>query len=240
MFTVFKREFSSYFRTPLGFVFLGVFSALSSVIFYLNNIATLSGELLIFLSQLTLLVMLLSPILTMRLLCEDQQKNTDKLLLSSPVPLPSIVLGKFLAAASVMMIAIALTNVCTLIMSFYGTVYAGEWFVGYLGFTLQALSFLAIDFFLTSFASNQASAALLAFAGNLVLWMMDLIADAIPIAFLAKILDFMSLYQRYEPFILGQLSFASLLFFLSFIALFVVATMRLLDARRFSQGGAAE
>jgi ABC-2 type transport system permease protein len=237
--TVFKREFLSFFRTPIGYVFLGVFSALSSVIFYLNNMATLSGELLIFLSQLTLLVMLLSPLLTMRLLCDEQQKHTEKLLLSSPVPLPSVVLGKFLAAAAVLMIGIAMTNVCTFIMVLYGTVYAGEWFVGYLGFTLQALSFLAIDFFLTSFAGNQVSAALLAFAGNLVLWMLDLIADAVPVAFVAQALRFLSLYNRYEPFVLGQLSFASLSFFLTFIALFVIATMRLLDARRFSQGGAS-
>lgn len=237
--TVFKREFLGYFRTPTGYVFLGVFSALSSVIFFLNNISTLSGELLIFLSQLTLLVMLLSPLLTMRLLCDERQKHAEKLLLSSPVPLPSVVVGKFLAAASVLMIGIALTNVCTFVMMLYGTVFAGEWFVGYLGFTLQALSFLAIDFFLTSFADNQASAALLAFSGNLVLWMLDLIADAVPVAFVSQILRFFSLYDRYEPFVLGQLSFASLTFFLTFIALFVIATMRLLDARRFSQGGAS-
>ncbi len=237
--TIFKREFLSYFRTPVGYVFIGVFSTLSSVIFYLNNIASLSGEILIFLSELTLLVMLLSPLLTMRLLSEDTQKHAEKLLLSSPVSLPSIVLGKYLAAAAVMMIAVALTNACTAIIMIYGTVYAGEWFVGYLGFTLQALSFLALDLFLTCFARNQASAALLAFAGNLVLWIMDLLADAVAVPFLSKALSFLSLYDRYEPFVLGQLSFASLFFYLTFITLFVIATMRLLDARRFSQGGAA-
>ena len=237
--TIFKREFLSYFRTPVGYVFIGVFSALSSVIFYLNNIATLSGELLIFLSQLTLLVMLLSPLLTMRLLSEDSQEHTGKLLLSSPVPLPAIVLGKYLAAAAVLLIAITLTNVSTAIIAIYGTAYAGEWFVGYLGFTLQALSFLALDMFLTCFGRNQMSAALLAFAGNLVLWTLDLLSDAIPVPFISKTLAFLSLYNRYEPFILGQLSFASLAFFLAFIALFMIATMRLLDARRFSQGGAA-
>ncbi|MFH1513757.1 MAG: ABC transporter permease subunit [Bacillota bacterium] len=236
---VFKREFLCYFRTPVGYVFIGVFSALSGVIFYLNNMATLSGELLIFLSQLTLLVMLLSPLLTMRMLNDETRRQSEKLLMSSPVPLPSIVLGKYLAAAAVMLIAVALTNVCTFILMLYGKVFAGEWFVGYLGFSLQALSFLAIDMFLTCFALSQASAALLAFAGNLVLWMMDLIADAIPIPFIAQSLRFVSLYDRYEPFVLGQLSYASLTFFLSFIGLFVIATMRLLDARRFSQGGAA-
>ncbi len=237
--TVFRREFTSYFHTPTGYVFLGVFATLSGVIFYLNNITTLSGDLLYFLSQLSLLTMLLAPLLTMRLLSEESRRHSEKLLLSSPVPLPSIVLGKFLAAAAVMGIAILLTNACTLVMMIYGKVYAGEWFVGYLGFTLQALSFLAIDMFLTCFAMSQASAAFLAFAGNLVLWMMDLIAEAIPVPAIEHTLRFVSLYDRYKPFLLGQLSFSSVTFFVSFIVLFVIATMRLLDARRFSQGGAA-
>jgi len=239
MITIYKREFLSYFRTPVGYVFIGVFSALSSVIFYLNNFLSLSGDILLFLSLLTMLVMLLSPLLTMRLLGEEAQKHAEKLLLSSPVPLPAIVFGKYLAAATVMLIAITLTNLCTVIVMMYGVVYAGEWFVGYLGFTLQALSFLALDMFLTCFARNQISAALLAFTGNLVLWALHLLAGAVSVPLLAKILGFLSLYDRYEPFVLGQLSFASLVFFLTFIALFVIATMRLLDARRFSQGGAA-
>ena len=237
--TVFKREFLGFFRTPTGYVFIGVFTALSGVIFYLGNIADFSGELLMFLSSLTILSMMLSPLLTMRLLSEGTRRHSEKLLLSSPVPLPSVVLGKYLAASAVLLIAIALTNVCVSIMMMYGTVYASEWFVGYLGFTLQALSFLAFDMFLTCFAMSQASAALLAFAGNLVLWMMDLIANAFQADFITKPLHFVSLYGRYEPFMLGQLSFASLTFYLVFIALFVIATMRLLDARRFSQGGAA-
>jgi ABC-2 type transport system permease protein len=237
--TVFKREFLGYFRTPTGYVFLGVFSALSGVIFYLYNMTNLSGDLLFFLSQLTLLVIVLSPLLTMRLLSEEARKHSEKLLLSSPVPLPSVVLGKYLAAAAVLMIGVALTNVCTLIMILYGTVFAGEWFVGYLGFALQALSILAFDMFLTCFAQSQASAALLAFAGNLVLWMINLIADAVSVPFIAESLRFFSLYDRYEPFVLGQLSFSSVTFYVTFAALFVIATMRLLDARRFSQGGTA-
>ena len=239
MITIYKREFLSYFRTPVGYVFIGVFSTLSSVIFYISNIAALSGELLLYLSQLTLLTMLLSPLLTMRLISDESQKHVEKLLLSSPVPLPSIVLGKYLAAASVMMIATVFTNAGTVIIMLYGTVYAGEWFVGYLGFVLQALSFLAVDMFLTCFARSQASAALLAFAGNLVLWLVDLIANAVSVPFISRSLRFISLYDRYEPFLLGQLSFASIAFFITFIVLFVIATMRLLDARRFSQGGAA-
>ena len=239
MLTVFKREFLAYFRTPVGYVFIGVFSALSGVIFYLNNLQPLSGELLVFVSSLTLLVMLLTPLLTMRLLCEERQRRTDQLLLCSPVSLWRIVLGKYLAAAAVMLITITLTNVCTLVIGVYGTVYPGEWFAGYLGFTLQSLSFLALDMLATCFARNQVSAAVAAFAANFLLWMIDLLADSIPVNFVANSLKFLSLYDRYEPFIIGQLSWASVLYFLTFIAVCIVATVRVLDARRFSQGGAA-
>jgi ABC-2 type transport system permease protein len=237
--TVFKREFMAYFRTPIGYVFIGVFTALSGIIFYLNNLSSLSGELLIFLSQLTLLVMLLTPVLTMRLLCEERQRRTDQLLLTSPIALWKIVLGKYLAAAAVMGIAVALTNVCTLVIAIYGTVYPGEWFVGYLGFVLQSLAFLALDMFVSGFTKNQVPAAIAAFAANLLLWMLDLLADKVPTGFPADALNFISLYGRYEPFILGQLSFASVLFFVTFIAVCLAASVRVMDARRFSQGGSA-
>jgi ABC-2 type transport system permease protein len=237
--TVLKREFLAYFRTPIGYVFIGVFTALSGVIFYLSNLSALSGELLIFLSQLTLLVMLLTPVLTMRLICEERQRRTDQLLLTSPVSLTRIVLGKYLAAAAVLLIAIALTNVCTLIIAIYGTVYAGEWFVGYLGFIMQSMGFLALDLFVTSFTKNQVSAAIAAFGANFLLWMIDLLADKVSVPAISDSLHFISLYDRYEPFIIGQLSYASLLYFITFTAVCLTATVRVMDARRFSQGGAA-
>lgn len=237
--TVYQRELAGFFRTPTGYVFLGVFLTLSGVIFYTGNLQTLSGELLIFLSQLTLLVMLLCPMLTMRLMCEDRQKRTDQLLLTSPVSLTAIVLGKYLAAATVLGLAVLLTNVYTLVIGLYGTVFVGEWFVGYLGFLLQGLSFLALDLLVSCFAKNQVTAAISAFAANFVLWMIDLVASTQSGNFLSEALNFLSLYDRYEPFVLGQLSFASLLFFVSFIAVCVTATVHVMDARRFSQGGAA-
>ena len=237
--TVFRREFLGYFRTPTGYVFLGVFTALAGVIFYLGNLTTLSGELLIFLSQLTLLVMLLTPVLTMRLISEERQRRTDQLLLTSPVSLTRIVAGKYLAASAVLLIAMMLTNVCTLVIALYGTVYAGEWFVGYLGLALQSMAFLALDMLVTCFTKNQISAAIFAFAANFVLWMLDLLADKVSVVWVADSLKFLSLYSRYEPFILGQLSVASVLYFITFILLCLMATVRVMDARRFSQGGAA-
>ena len=237
--TVFKRDLLGYFRTPVGYAFLGVFLALSGLIFYLYNLRNLSGDLLSFLSQLTLLSMLLCPLLTMRLICEERQKRTDQLLFTAPVSLGMTVLGKYLAAATVMGLAIALSNLYTLLIAFYGTVYAGEWAVGYLGFSLQCLSFLSLDLFVSCFAKNQMTGAVAGFGANFLLWMADLLANHVGVPWLENALNFISLYDRYEPFLLGQLSYASVLFFLTFIAACLVAAVRVLDARRFSEGGAA-
>jgi len=240
MFIIWKRDVLAYFRTPVGYTFMGVFLSLSGLIFYLYNLQYLSGDLLSFLSQLTLLVMLLCPLLTMRLLCEDRQKKTDQLVLTSPVSLGAVVGGKYLAAAAVMGLTILLTNVYTLIIAVCGgRVYPGEWLTGYLGFTLQSLAFLALDLFVSSFAKNQMTGAVLAFGANFLLWMADLLAVRLPVAWLSSALAFVSLYDRYEPFRLGQLSWSGILFFLSFIACCLVAAVRVLDARRFSEGGAA-
>lgn len=237
--TVFKRDFLAYFRTPVGYVFTGVFLTLSGLIFYLYNIQNLSGDLLTFLSQLTALVMLLCPLLAMRLLCEERQKRTDQLTLTAPVGLGSVVVGKYLAAACVMLMTVLLTNVYTLIIALCGKVYAGEWLAGYVGFSLQSLGFLALDLLVTCFAKNQMTGAIAAFGANFVLWMADLLADNLPVKWLSEALSFLSLYDRYEPFRLGQFSFANALFFITFIASCLVAATRVLDARRFSQGGAA-
>lgn len=240
MFVIFRRDFLAYFRTPVGYVFMGVFLSLSGLIFYLYNLQYLSGDLLSFLSQLTLLVMLLCPLLIMRLLCEDRQKKTDQLVLTSPVSLGAVVAGKYLAAAAVMGITLLLTNVYTLVIVVCGgRVYPGEWLTGYLGFSLQSFAFLALDLFVSSFAKNQITGAVAAFGVNFLLWMADLVADHLPFAWMQETLHFLSLYDRYEPFRLGQLSFSGVLFFISFIACCVAATVHVMDARRFSEGGAA-
>ena len=239
MLIVYRRELHGFFHTPVGYVFNGVFLGLSGALFYMSNLRPLSGELLLFLSHLTLLLMLLCPMLTMRLLCEERQKGTDQLLLTSPVSLAAIVWGKYFAAATVLLFGVLLTHVYVLIISLYGVLYAGEWFVGYLGFTLQGLAFLALDLLVAGFAKNQVSAAIAAFAANLVLWLLDLLARYVSAGFVRDALLFVSLYGRYEPFILGQLSFSSVLFFLTFIAACVTATLRWLDSRRFAKGAGA-
>ena len=170
---------------------------------------------------------------------KDYMRKAEQLLLTAPVSLASAVLGKYFAAAAVLLLTILCSNLYTLIIAFYGTVYAGEWFVGYLGFTLQSLSFLALDLLVSCFAKNQITGAVAGFGANFFLWMTDLLASNVGVSWLRDALNFISLYDRYEPFLLGQLSYASVLFFVSFIIVCLAGAVRVLDARRFGEGGAA-
>ena len=236
MISVWKRELQSYFYTPVGYLFMGVFLALSSVMFYLQILSQRSSDLLTFMGQISYLWMLLTPVLTMRLLAEERQKRTDQLLLTSPVSLTGIVLGKYLAAVTVMVATVLLTMVYALIVAIYGQVYPGEMLVGLTGFILQGCAFIALDLFISGCASNPVSAAVMAFGVNFALWILDMVELSVTAPWLSGVLSFFSLYARNEPFLMGQLSFASIGFDLSFAAACLVMTIHMLDSRRYRGG----
>ena len=192
---IWKRELQAYFLTPTGYVFMGVFLLLSSVMFYLQIMQARSSDLPTFVGQMSYLWMLLSPVLTMRLLAEERQRRTDQLLLTSPVSLSGMVLGKYAAAYTVMAATVVLTLGFVAVVAVYGRVYPAEMAVAYLGFILQGGAFLALDLF--------------------------------------SVLSFFSLYQRAEPFLMGQLSAASVVYDVTFAAAFLLLTIHTLDARRY-------
>lgn len=236
MIAIWKRELQSYFSTPVGYVFMGVYLALAGIMFYLQNLSALNGNVLLLLSQITFLWMLLSPVLTMRLLAEERRQRTDQLLLTSPVSLWGVVAGKYFAAAAVLLATVFLTLGYVLIIAVYGKVYLGELMVGYLGFFLQGCSFLALDLYISGCAKSQVTSAIAAFGVNLALWVLDILATAVTMPVVTPVLHFLSLYDRYEPFLLGQLSYASILYYISFCAVFLFLTVRMLEARRWREG----
>ena len=229
---IWKREMQGYFCTVVGYVYLCVFLAVSSVLFYLAILSQRSGDLPTFIGEMSYLWMLLSPVLTMRLLAEERQKKTDQLLLTSPVSVTRIVLGKYLAAVTVLLAASMLTLLYVMIVALYGKVYPAELAVNYLGFILQGCTFVALDLFLSGCAGTPVTAAVLAFGANFLLWILDLLENAVQTPWISGTLRFCSLYARNEPFLMGQFSFAGILFDLSVIALFLFLTVFRMNRKR--------
>ena len=232
---IYRREMQSYFYTPGAYVFMGVFLALSSVFFGVTNRAARSSDYLALLQMMSYLWMLLSPVLIMRLVAGEKRQHTDRMLYASPCSLSGLVAGKFFAACTVLLVTVLATFVYALIVAIYGKLYLAETLVGYLGLILQGCAFIALDLFVSCFTGSQMTAVLAGFGVNLLVWLADVLASAVPVEWVSGILNFISLYQRFSPFARGQLSLSNGLYDLLFIFVMLFLSVRVLDARRWSE-----
>jgi ABC-2 type transport system permease protein len=230
---IYQKELKSYFYTPTGWLFIAVFLAIASLVFYLNNLLPRGSDLMQFLSMMSYVWMLLSPILVMRLLAGERRQATDNLLMSAPLRVNSLVIGKFLAACTVMLLAVALSLLYPILLSFYAKVYPMEVLTGYLGFLLQGCAFIALGMMVTSNLKNAVTAAAVAFGVNLFLWLASLLTNSasIPQA-ITKPLSFLSLYERFVPFLTAQLSVANVLFYMMFCVSMLAVTVLVMSHAR--------
>ena len=235
MSAIYRREMQSYFYTPAAYVFLGVFLTLASVFFGITNLAARSSNLLALLAELSYVWMLLSPVLTMRLIAGERRQHTDQLLFASPCPLSALVVGKFLAACTVLLTAVGATGMYALVVAVYGRLYLAETAVGYLGLLLQGCAFLALDLFVSCFCRSQMTAVVAGVGVNLLVWLSDVLASAVTVRWISGLLNFISLYQRFAPFARGQLSLSNVLYNLLFMGIMLFLSVRVLDARRWSE-----
>ncbi len=180
MLAIYKRELKTYFQTPIGYIFLSLFLLISGLLFTLGNIFNLSPNYAPFLSSILFIFLLAIPILTMRLMTDEQRFRTDQLLLTSPVSITSIVMGKYLAAVTMFLITIAVTVIYPIVMSFYGDIDGWESVGSYVGFILLGCAFISIGLFVSATTENQVIAAIVTFVALLISWIMDFIQQGVP------------------------------------------------------------
>jgi len=233
---VWKREMHSYFKTPIGYVFMGFFLIVGGLMFFFTNLAPRSGNLANLLSQLTVVLMFLIPVLTMRLFSEERRNKSEQLLLTSPLSLRAIVVGKYLAATAVFLLTLAITGLYVLIVGFYGRIYWGEVVTAYTGFFLVGCCFISVGVLVSSMTENQVSAAVATFGLNFFLWVIDAVISIIPVPWIVNILSWFSIMKRYDVLTRAQLGFSGVLYFVSFCAVFLFLTVRVIDKRRWSEG----
>ena len=178
MLAILRREFRAYFSSPLGFTFVGFFLLIAGIFFALSNLLSGSPAYAGVLNSLTFIFLFLVPILTMRLLTEETRQKTDQLLITSPLTITGIVLGKYLAAVGVFLISLLITVLYPVIMSFYALGGLAGWEIlgGYIGFFLLGASFIAVGLFFSSLTDNPLIAAVESFAALLLIWILDFIA----------------------------------------------------------------
>lgn len=180
MFAVLKRELKTYFRTPTGFIFMGLFLLIAGIFFATQILMNKSPRYAPFLSNIAFIFLLVVPILTMRLMTDEIQMKTDQLLLTSPLRISDIVAGKFLAAFTLLGITLLITVVYPIIISIHGSLDVWETVGAYIGFLLLGGSFVAIGLFVSTTTENQVVAGIITFGALLLVWIMDFLKQAVP------------------------------------------------------------
>jgi len=234
MFAIFKKEFKSYFNSPTAYVMIGLFTLISSIIFYIN-LATPTAEFNFNLNFMSLILVIIIPILTMKILADERKSGTEVLLITSPTSLTNIVVGKYLAAFAVFLIMTAITFIYPIILSAYGKPAISEIIGGYVGFILLGAAFIAFGIFASSLSESQIIAAIVSIVGLLIMWLLQSIAPSFG-GIVSKVLTWFSLFSRSEGFYSGIISLGPVVYYLSFSAIFVFLAIRVIEKRRWSKG----
>lgn len=234
MAAILKREIKAYFHSPVAYVLIGLFIFISSL-FFLPNLFVQSANFNDNLSSMALILLFIIPILTMRTLAEERKNGTEVLLVTSPVSIWGIVLGKFFGALFVYLVLVVITFVYPIILISFGGALTAQLVGGYAGFILLGAACIAVGVFASSLTENQVVAAVLGFVALLTMWLIDFIANFAGGVF-AQALQWLSLISRYNDFNRGILALSPVVYYLSFIMVFLFLTVRVLEKRRWSQG----
>jgi ABC-2 type transport system permease protein len=236
MSAVFKREFRTYFTAPIGYFVLAIVFVFSGFFFYTYNMYGGSADLTgVFSSLFIVSLLAVLPVLTMRLFSDEKRQRTDQALLTAPVRLTGIVLGKFFAALAVFAIAISITLVYAMVIAFSAV---PDWSVilgNYFGLLLLGGLIISIGTLISCLTESQFIAALGTFAASFGLMMIDYLTSVFSAkAWLVTVVNFLSLSRRYSNFTAGIINYSDVVFFLSLQALFLFLTVRVLDRKRWS------
>jgi ABC-2 type transport system permease protein len=180
MLAIYKKELRSYFTSMIGYVFIAFFLVIIGVYFFAMNMYNGLVNFEYTLSSVTFLFVLLSPLLTMRLMAEENKQKTDQLLLTSPLSASSIVVGKFMAVFTVFLSAMAITCFYPLIIDKYGPVPMASTYAGIFGFVLLGATYLAIGLYISSLTESQVVAAVISFIVFLFTMLMESLATILP------------------------------------------------------------
>ena len=230
---IFKKEMNIYSNTVIGTVFISVFMIAATIYFYMYNIASESSSMLYLFQDMDVIMLVLIPLLTMRLMSEEKKNKTDQLLLTAPVSVPEIILGKYFAAVAIFGAALLITLIFPAAIVIFGKPAVGILVGSYIGFFLKGCVYIAIGLFISSLTENQIVSALLMFLVMVLFFIMDTLASVFPA--IDPVISFISVNARVTEFYLGSFNFEHIIYYLSMIALFLFYSVKMVERRLYNK-----
>ena len=248
MFAIFKKELRSYFINAIGYVYVGVFLAAAALVCCYTTLVSKSYDTGLYFTVMNYAFIVLIPLLTMKLFSEEKKLRTEQLLMTAPVSVWGMVLGKFFAAFTLFLGTVIVSCVNFFPLYSYGNKesldnpYAvshigpvnAEILTSLLGIILIGAAFVAIGLFISALTENQLSAAVITIAvlaGTVVLSMANQYINVYAVRF---VLDWICVLSRYANFSYGMFDWSALLYYVSITAVFLFMTIRVYDRRRWN------
>ena len=235
---IYRRELGSFFNSAIGPVFLTVFYLGSGVLFWLFCLNYARTDMSNYFAWMRLVM-----------LSEERAQKTDQGLLTAPVSLGGIVLGKYFAALTVYAMGIAIVFVYAILLSFFGTVAWSIVFSNFIALFLMGAAFMAITLFLSAFTANQFIAYVLGIVSLVVLYMIDYLSGTVSssadslsskstvlstlVGWLGNAMESVSFFSRIYDFTYGLFNLSSVLLYISTAVLFNFFTVRVFETRRW-------
>ena len=245
MFAIYKKELRNYFTTPIGYVFCGVFLAVSGLLFGISTLIQQTSDVSGFFQIMIFGYIVIVPLLTMRSFAEEKRTKTDQLLFTSPVSVSGMVLGKFFAAFTMFAGTVLVSTLYYIPVVIFSAdsssgiatqmnVNVGKAAGCLIAMLLLGMCFISVGIFVSTLTESIVAAAtgtmaiLLGFVG------VGLFNSLIDSYVLRSVLSWLSVYSRYGNFAIGQFDIAATVYYISITSVFLFLAVRVCERRRYA------
>jgi len=246
-FTIAGREFRTMFLSPLAWAILGVIQLIQAFLFlvlldtYLTEIQPryasfdqapgVTDFIVTGLFQNAgIILLMVTPLLTMRLISEERRNRTLSLLFTAPVSMSEIVLGKYLGVYAFLLILVGMMTLMPLSLLFGGGLDAGKLAASILAFALLSAGFASVGLFISALSNQPTVAAISTFGALLLLWIINWSRNGE-----GGVLEYLSMLHHYDKMLTGLVNTEDLIYFILFILAFIVLSIHVLDNDRLQK-----
>ena len=242
---VYSRELRSYFTSPVAYVVMLFFILLTAVFFMVFigdfNVASMSQDsqygggnnlnityrvVRPLLGNMSVVMLFVLPLITMKPFAEERKTGTMELLFTFPLSDLDVLLGKFLSAMTLFLVMLALTVLFPAFMYLHSSPETGTLISGYLGLVLMSAAFISLGLFISSLTENQIIAAVGTFGMLLIFWIIEFTGTN-------QLLRHLSILQHFNKFAEGVIDTRDVLYYLSFMLLWLFMTLRVLESKKW-------
>jgi len=247
---IMKKELRSFFKSPTAYIIAGLFAAITGYIFYnllisfVENTQNLPGQyktkldfinsvIIQLFSNINLFLLFFCPILTMKMFAEEKKDSTIDLYFSAPVKDYELVLGKFFASIIMGCFLLSITLIYPVIL---WSIQASDFsFIisGYLGLFLNMVSYLALGLFASSLTSNQIVASVISYVGIMGFWVISWASQISTNYIYSEFFKYITIVRHFEMFVKGITSTSDLVYYFSFIFIWIFLTKKVLESRNW-------